>query len=144
VTIAVLIGAIALLVECLRRNTPWPLTVYAAGVLAMDLGSNGLMNSKARLLLPAFTLLLPVALTLARRRPSTVARVLTTVTLTSAWFGGYALTSWHYAIQPVSARRSSMRSRRWTNSPTSSTSTRVAMIHRIRRFAPERLVCGVV
>jgi hypothetical protein len=24
--------------------------------------------------------------------------VLTTVTLTSAWFGGYALTGWHYAI----------------------------------------------
>jgi hypothetical protein len=42
--------------------------------------------------------LLPVALALARRRPSTVARVLTTVTLTSAWFGGYALTGWHYAI----------------------------------------------
>jgi hypothetical protein len=98
VTIAILIGAIALLVKCLRQNTPWPLMVYAAGVLVMDLGSNGLMNSKARLLLPAFTLLLPVALTLARRRPSTVAWVLTTVTLTSAWFGGYALTGWHYAI----------------------------------------------
>jgi hypothetical protein len=27
-----------------------------------------------------------------------VARVLTTVTLTSAWFGGYALTGWRYAI----------------------------------------------
>jgi hypothetical protein len=98
VTVAVLTGAIVLLVVCLRRDTPWPLILYAAGVLVMDLGSNGLMNSKARLLLPAFTLLVPVAMALAKRRPSTMAGVLAAVTLTSAWFGGYALTTWPYAI----------------------------------------------
>ena len=98
VTVAVLLGAIALLVLCIQQNTPWPLVVYAAGVLVMDLGSNGLMNSKARLLLPAFTLLAPVALGLAKRRPPTAIWVLAAVTLASAWFGGYALTGWHYAI----------------------------------------------
>jgi hypothetical protein len=64
----------------------------------MDLGSNGLMNSKARLLLPAFTLLVPLALVLARRRLSTVVTVLGVTTLFSAWFGAYALAVWDYAI----------------------------------------------
>ena len=40
----------------------WPLVLYGTLVLAMDLGANGLMNSKARLLLPAFTLLIPAAI----------------------------------------------------------------------------------
>ena len=72
--------------------------LYAAGVVAMDLGSNGLMNSKARLLLPAVSLLVPVAVALGRRRTSTVVSVLVAVALLSAWFGGYALTGWSYAI----------------------------------------------
>jgi hypothetical protein len=100
ITVAVLAGAVVLFVLCIRRrrSVPWPLTVYAAGVLLMDLGANGLMNSKARLLLPAFTLLVPVALGLAERRRGTVLGVLTAAVLASAWFGGYALTGWPYAI----------------------------------------------
>lgn len=100
VTVAALAGSLVLLVICCLRDTrvPWPLVVYAAGVLAMDLLSNGLMNSKARLALPAFTLLLPVALGLARRRPGTALAVAAGVTVASAWFGGYALTAWPYAI----------------------------------------------
>jgi len=72
--------------------------VYGAIVVAMDVGSEGLMNSKIRLLLPAFTLLLPVALGLSRRRPGTIVAVLTGVALASAWFGAYALVIWRYAI----------------------------------------------
>ncbi len=101
-TVAVLAGAVALLAVCVRqalaRELPWPLVIYAAGVLVMDVGSNGLMNSKARLLLPAVTLLVPMAVALARRRPSTAAWVLVAAALGSAWFGGYALTTWQYAI----------------------------------------------
>jgi hypothetical protein len=102
VTVAVLAGGLGLLAICVRLawrgELPWPPVVYAAGVLVMDLGSNGLMNSKARLLLPAFTLLVPVALELARRRPGTALAVVVAATLASAWFGGYALTGWPYAI----------------------------------------------
>lgn len=94
-TVVVLAGSILL---CVRRGMPWPLWVYAAGVIIMDLGANGLMNSKARLLLPAFTLLVPVAVTLSRRRPTHALALVAAVTLASAWFGGYALTAWHYAI----------------------------------------------
>ena len=72
--------------------------VYAAMVLAMDVGANGVMNSKARLLLPAFVLLLPVAIGLARRRTALLVVTLTVLTGFGAWFGSYALTVWPYAI----------------------------------------------
>jgi hypothetical protein len=98
VTVAVLVVAIALVVISVRQRVAWPLVVYGTLVLMMDLGANGLMNSKARLLLPAFTLLIPPALALAKRRPGTVITVLAGVVVASAWFGAYALTGWQYAI----------------------------------------------
>lgn len=97
-TVLVLVGALALLVVCIRTKVPWPLWAYAAGVLVMDLGSNGLMNSKARLALPAVTLLIPVALALARGGRATRFGVLTAAVLASAWFGAYSLTGWTFAI----------------------------------------------
>ncbi|WP_447005202.1 hypothetical protein ACRAKI_01220 [Saccharothrix isguenensis] len=97
-TVWLLVVALALVVVGIRHKLEWPLIVYGAGVLAMDLGSNGLMNSKARLLVPAFTLLLPVALALARRRTGTVVAVLVGVSVFSAWFGAYAITAWQFAI----------------------------------------------
>ncbi|HYZ07913.1 MAG TPA: hypothetical protein VE709_04820, partial [Pseudonocardiaceae bacterium] len=74
VTVAVLAGAVALLVTCALawvRTPAWPLVGYAVGVLVMDLGTGGLMNTKARLLLPAFVLLVPVAIGLAHRKAHT-------------------------------------------------------------------------
>ncbi|MFT7835526.1 hypothetical protein Q5530_05185 [Saccharothrix sp. BKS2] len=97
-TVWFLVVALGLVALGLRRGLEWPLVVYGAGVLVMDLGSNGLMNSKARLLLPAFTLLVPVALALARRRTSTVVVVLVGLSVFGAWFGAYAITAWRYAI----------------------------------------------
>jgi hypothetical protein len=97
-TVWLLILAIVLVFYAFQRRLEWPLIVYAIGVLVMDLGSNGLMNSKARLLLPAFTLLIPLALVLARRRLSTVLTVLGGAVLFSAWFGAYSLAVWQYAI----------------------------------------------
>ncbi|MCW0216347.1 MAG: hypothetical protein OJJ54_23605 [Pseudonocardia sp.] len=98
VTVLVLLGGLVLLAVGIRMRLPWPLLAYAAVVFVMDVGSNGLMNSKIRLLLPAFTLLLPMALGLARRKPGTTTSVLVAVVLASAWFGAYALTGWPYAI----------------------------------------------
>jgi hypothetical protein len=100
-TVWLLAGALVLLVPCVLAwwgGTAWPLLVYAVVVLALDLGSNGVMNSKARLLLPAFVLLLPIAIELARRRTVALALTLTTLAVFSAWFGSYALTVWPYAI----------------------------------------------
>lgn len=97
-TVWLLALAVVLVFYAFQRRLEWPLIAYGLGVLAMDIGSNGLMNSKARLLLPAFTLLIPLALVLARRRPSTVLTVLGMATLFSAWFGAYSLAVWQYAI----------------------------------------------
>src|SRR6476469_673280 len=97
-TVWFLLLAIALVVIMIVQRVEWPLIVYAAGVLAVDLASNGLMKSKARLVLPAFTLLVPVALGLAERRPATFVTVLCGLAVASSWFGAYALTSWGYAI----------------------------------------------
>lgn len=97
-TIAILVVAIVLVVVAIRMRIGWPLIVYGALVLAMDVGSNGLMNSKARLLLPAFTLLIPVAIGLSRRQRGTMLTVLAGMVIASAWFGAYVLTGWQYAI----------------------------------------------
>jgi hypothetical protein len=77
---------------------PWPLTVYAVLTLVTVWGTQGLMNAKLRLLVPAFVLLVPLALGLANRRRGTALAVVVAVALGSAWFGGYALTIWKYGI----------------------------------------------
>ena len=97
-TVGLIVVALVLLVIMIVRKVEWPLIVYSAGVLLMDLSSNGLMNSKARLMVPAFTLLVPVALALAKRRQSTAVLTLCAMAVASSWFGAYALTSWGYAI----------------------------------------------
>jgi len=96
--IAVVAGAVPLLVWAFRRRLEWPLLAYTAGMLVMTLGSAGLMTSKPRLLLPAFTLLVPPAMALAKRRTATLAVVLACVVVASAWFGACSLVFWENAI----------------------------------------------
>lgn len=93
-----IVATVVLFVIGVQMRLPWPLLVYAALVLVTVWGTEGLMNSKLRLLLPAFVLLLPVAIGLAKRRPSTAVAVVVAATLASAWFGGYALTIWRFGI----------------------------------------------
>ncbi|MCP2258040.1 Dolichyl-phosphate-mannose-protein mannosyltransferase [Streptoalloteichus tenebrarius] len=97
-TVGFLLAAVALVVVGIRMRLPWPVLVFSVCALVMVVGSNGLMNSKARLLVPAFTLLLPIAIGLARRRTGTVVAVGAAVAVFSAWFGAYSITSWGYAI----------------------------------------------
>jgi hypothetical protein len=98
VTVVALVGSLVLLGLAVTRRTPWPLVVYGALVVLPVWGTHGLMNTKLRLLVPAFVLLLPVASGLARRRPGTAVAVVGAAALASAWFGGYALTIWRYGI----------------------------------------------
>jgi hypothetical protein len=93
-----LAGSIVLLVVAVRMRLPWPLLVYSAAVLITVWASDGQIHSRVRLLTPAFPLLLPVALGLAHRRTVTAVAVVVAAALASAWFGGYALTIWRYAI----------------------------------------------
>jgi hypothetical protein len=97
-TVGLVLVGLVLAVLTFVRRLEWPLLVYGTGVLVMDLASNGLMYSKVRLLVPAVTLLIPVAVGLAKRRTSTLVLVLCGLAMASAWFGAYAITGWGYAI----------------------------------------------
>jgi hypothetical protein len=97
-TVVLILVAVGLAVFCALRRLEWPLLVYGLGVLAMDLASDGLMASKVRLMVPAFTLLIPVALALARRRTPMVVSTLGGLAVASSWFGAYAITVWGFAI----------------------------------------------
>lgn len=62
--------------------------VFAAMIMLMALGGAGFYFSKMRFIMPAFPLLFPFALALARARRSTVVWILGSATAVSALFGG--------------------------------------------------------
>ncbi|MFI9829886.1 mannosyltransferase family protein [Streptomyces sp. NPDC051913] len=80
-----------LYVVCVRQGQPLPLLVYAGVVTALALCASSYFGSKPRLLLPAFPLLLPLALALARLRTSRSALVTAGVALASAVYGAFWL-----------------------------------------------------
>jgi len=100
---AVQVGTIfmylTMLAVSVHQRMPWPLVVYAAGVMAMTLaGSGPITTTRARYLIPAFVVFLPAAFGLEKRRIATAWAVLVSAALVSAWFGGYALVSFPTAI----------------------------------------------
>ncbi|GAA2832962.1 hypothetical protein [Crossiella cryophila] len=97
-TVWILLLTLVLFALGFHQRLPWPLMVYSAGVMFLSIGSNGLMNSKARLLVPAVALLIPAAVLLARRRPGTMVIALGLLLLFGSWFGAYSITAWPYAI----------------------------------------------
>ncbi|NGO12449.1 hypothetical protein G5C60_33790 [Streptomyces sp. HC44] len=80
-----------LYVICVRQGQPLPLLVYAGIVTALALCASSYFGSKPRLLLPAFPLLLPLALALARLRTPRSAGVLGGVAVASAVYGAFWL-----------------------------------------------------
>lgn len=80
-----------LYVICVRQAQPLPLLVYTGIVTALALCASSYFGSKPRLLLPAFPLLLPLALALARLRTSRSAWVLGSVAVVSAVYGAFWL-----------------------------------------------------
>lgn len=97
-TVWIVLAALVLLALCVRMRMPWPLLAFTVAVLALDLGSDGLMYSKVRLMLPAFPLLIPVAVGMAHRRANTAVLTTTLLVLFGSWFGAYSLTAWDYAM----------------------------------------------
>ncbi|MFI9173258.1 mannosyltransferase family protein [Streptomyces lincolnensis] len=80
-----------LYVVCVRQGQPLPLLVYAGVVTVLALCASSYFGSKPRLLLPAFPLLLPLALALARLRRSRSAAVLGAIAVASALYGAFWL-----------------------------------------------------
>ena len=74
-----------------RQGQPLPLLVYTGVVVALALGASSYFGSKPRLLLPAFPLLLPLALALARLRTSGAALLVGSLAAASAAYGAFWL-----------------------------------------------------
>lgn len=89
--------AIMLFVLSLLDRQPWQLLLYSGLLLLTTLGAAGFYHSKARFLLPAFPLLLPAAVALARAGRARAVTVLTTLALVAAYFGGYLLLVWRFS-----------------------------------------------
>ncbi|MFI6281110.1 glycosyltransferase family 39 protein [Streptomyces sp. NPDC050988] len=92
--LALIIGVgllVWLYVICVRQRQPLPFLVYAGVVTVLALCASSYFGSKPRLLLPAFPLLLPPALALARLRTSRSAWVLGGVAAASAVYGAFWL-----------------------------------------------------
>ncbi|MGW6909993.1 mannosyltransferase family protein [Streptomyces sp. NPDC054940] len=86
------VGLVAwLYVVCVRQGQPLPLLVYGGIVTALALCASSYFGSKPRLLLPAFPLLLPLALPLSRLRTPRSAGVLAGVAVASAVYGAFWL-----------------------------------------------------
>ncbi|MEU1916001.1 mannosyltransferase family protein [Streptomyces massasporeus] len=80
-----------LYVTGVRQRQPLPLLVYTGVVTALALCASSYFGSKPRLLLPAFPLLLPLALALAGARIRRSAAVLEVVAVASAVYGAFWL-----------------------------------------------------
>ncbi|MFJ3099046.1 hypothetical protein [Streptomyces hydrogenans] len=72
-----------------RQGQPMPLIVYSAMVTLLAVGASGYFGSKPRLLIPAFPLLLPLAISMARSKRTLPWIVM--ATLVSAVYGAFWL-----------------------------------------------------
>lgn len=89
--IAGVAAVIWLYVVGVRQGQPLPLLVYSGVVTTLALCASSYFGSKPRLLLPAFPLLLPLALALARARVPRSALVTCAVAVASALYGAFWL-----------------------------------------------------
>lgn len=94
----IIVISLALVCVAVWARLPWPVLTYGVLVVASIVLSSGLMMSRPRLLLPAFVLLVPFAIVLARARPLSGIAVFTPVVVGSAWFGAHMLTVFPYAM----------------------------------------------
>lgn len=89
VAVVLATGVLLLAISIVQRQPP-VLLFYSAAMLTLALGDAAYFNSRARFLLPAFALLLPVATGLARvRSRASLVLILASAALGSAMYGGY-------------------------------------------------------
>ncbi|MEV6489732.1 hypothetical protein AB0M20_14055 [Actinoplanes sp. NPDC051633] len=90
----VLLIVIALLVITSLDQYPWQLWVFAFVLFTMAFLGAGYYHSKARNIIPAFTVLLPVAAALAKSHRHTAVVVLALLAVISAGYGIYLTSVW--------------------------------------------------
>lgn len=76
---------------CVKQRQPAALLVYCGIVVGLALCASGYFGSKPRLLMPAFPLLLPPAVWVARARVGVIVAVLSAVSVGSAVYGAFWL-----------------------------------------------------
>jgi hypothetical protein len=77
---------------------PWPLAAYGIGVFVLTVTTAGLPWQKALLLLPGFTLLIPMAIGLAGRKRSTIVVSVAAWAVLGGWFSAFSITGWTNTI----------------------------------------------
>ncbi|GIG15964.1 membrane protein [Catellatospora methionotrophica] len=92
-----ILTAVLLLVLTLMDRQPWPLWVFSLTLIVLTLGTSQYFWAKGRYLIPAVTLLLPIAVSLARTKARTMIVVLGFLTLASASYGTYLTLVWKYS-----------------------------------------------
>jgi hypothetical protein len=92
-----LVVAVALFVLSIIDRQPWQLLLFSGLMLFTAIGASGYFNARARFLLPAFALLLPVAVGLAKTRSSRAYVVIGTLAVISAYIGCYLILLWKYS-----------------------------------------------
>ncbi|GAB09190.1 hypothetical protein GOARA_031_00150 [Gordonia araii NBRC 100433] len=97
-TALIIVATLVLVGINVAARTPWPLLLYGVLVVASIVLSSGLMMSRARLLLPAFVLLIPIANYLSRQAPAARYTILGSVVALSSWFGAHILTVYPHAM----------------------------------------------
>lgn len=93
VTLTLIASAVLFALSAWDRQ-PVPLLVFTGVLLVIVLGSGGVYFPRARFLLPAFPLLLPVAVHLSRTSARCRALALSAAVLGSAYCGAYMLLVW--------------------------------------------------
>ena len=93
----VVLLALALLALSATERDPWPLLLYSALIVAMAFFGDGYFHAKARLMMPAFPLLLPIAYALASARLPTRVLALATLTMISAGYATYLALAWPFS-----------------------------------------------
>ncbi|MBW3085845.1 hypothetical protein KEM60_02056 [Austwickia sp. TVS 96-490-7B] len=96
--VLIIVATVLLCLYAVRSSVPWPLTVYGLAVVASVLLSDGVTASRPRLLTPAFTLYLPVALTIARLPRSVRVVAVSAWVVFGMYVGMHMMTVWPYPI----------------------------------------------
>ncbi|MBY8881612.1 glycosyltransferase family 39 protein [Actinacidiphila acidipaludis] len=91
----VVLACFALFALCVAQRQAFPLLLFSGALLAVVALGKGVYIARARFLLPAFPLLIPLARVLARTHRRTVAYALTTAALASAVYGVHLCLIWN-------------------------------------------------
>ncbi|MCZ4579477.1 hypothetical protein [Gordonia amicalis] len=94
----IVLSTLVMLGVAVWARLPWPVLLFGSLLVAQIVLSSGLMMSRPRLLLPAFVLLIPLAMALARTRPVVAGLIVVPIVIGSSWFGAHMLTVFPHAV----------------------------------------------